>query len=148
MQLLRHQPVELLEAHDQRPPFVGIDTVGLVIHHDSRMRMHARDAHLDRGKIAAPDRILLGHPVDACDLGFDLHRAFQRARRRDGFARHRAQAAQAKLVTRVPIAAHPLARRHRIRAGRASQTIDRADQCGRRQIEHALACPDHVLGGL
>ena len=78
------------------------------------------------------------------DLRLDLHRAFQRARRCDGFAAQRRQAADAELVLLVPVAALELARRHRVRTGGARQPVDGADQLRRGQVQHALARPDHV----
>ena len=81
LQLLRCKAVELLKAHDQRPPSVGINAVGLAVHHDFRMRVHAGDANLDRRKTAAPDFVFLRHLVDMRDLCLDLHRALRGARR-------------------------------------------------------------------
>src|ERR1035437_9677546 len=52
LQFFRRESVELLKAHDQRPPFVGIDAVGLALHHDLGVRVHAGDADLDRHEIA------------------------------------------------------------------------------------------------
>jgi hypothetical protein len=77
--------------------------------------------------------------MDLGDLGFDLCRAFQRARCGNRLARHRRQAAEAELVALMPIAAHRLAWRHRVRPGGARQPVDGADQRGRRQVEHAFA---------
>ena len=97
LQLFGRQPVELLKAHDQRPPFVGIDAVGLSFHHDARMRMHAGDPHLDRRMSPRQTLSSCAISCDLRDLGFDLHRTFQRARCRDGFAWHRRQAARSNL---------------------------------------------------
>src|SRR5450432_3338931 len=63
LQPLRRKAVELLKAHDQRPPFVGIDAMGLAVHHDSRMR-----ANLDCHEVAAPDFVFLRHSMDLRDL--------------------------------------------------------------------------------
>jgi drug/metabolite transporter (DMT)-like permease len=93
LQLFRRETIKLLEAHDQRPPFVGVDAVGLALHHHLRMRVHAGDTNLDRREIAAPNLVLLRHLVHMRDLGLDLHRAFRGAWRCDRFAPQRRQAA-------------------------------------------------------
>ena len=100
--------------------------------------MHAGDAHLDRAG-AAPDFSSCASLVHVGELGLQLHRAFQRPRCGHGMAAQRGQAAEIEFVLLVPVAAHDFPARHRIGARGPREPIDRADERGGRQIEHAFA---------
>ena len=91
--------------------------------------MHAGDANLDRAG-AAPDFFVLRQFMHISEFGLKLHRAFQRPRRGHGIAAQRRQAAEAKLVLLVPVAALDLSGRDRIGARGPRKAIDRADQIG------------------
>ncbi len=58
------EAVEMLEAHYQRPPFVGIDTVQVAIEKYAFMQMNALDAHLNRYDPSRLRRVVLCNVVN------------------------------------------------------------------------------------
>ena len=62
-QLTISQSVELLKAHDQRPPLIGVDAVGKPFHHDARCDMDPLDADLKRTQ---PPWHGLSSPMPCC----------------------------------------------------------------------------------
>jgi hypothetical protein len=108
VELSRRKPVELLEAHDERPPLVRVDAVALAFHEEALLHVHALDAHQHRERPAAPPRIVLGQRKRRIELRLELHRAFEHARRADRLGGHRRQPCDAELVTLIAIAAMQL----------------------------------------
>ena len=78
----RTEPVELLKTQDQRPPFVGIDTIRFAVHHDRFIDMHALHPDLDHTVRAAQRGVILRQAMHRLDHGLKLHRAFADARAR------------------------------------------------------------------
>src|SRR4029450_8129671 len=63
MQLMRRKSVKLLKAHDQRPPFVWIDPVGIVAHQNGFCEMCAIDACVDWRRSPSPHRSMSARSV-------------------------------------------------------------------------------------
>jgi hypothetical protein len=105
----RQQTIEALEAHDQRPPFVGIDAVRLARHQNIGMQRNAQNTNLE-GTIAPRT---ISYP---CDNGFHLHGTSEHTRRTHSERRDRRETGDLELVLFMRIAARLFRSRDRIRA--------------------------------
>jgi hypothetical protein len=79
MQLTRPKPIELLKAHDQGPPFIGIDMVRLARREQHFLHVHALDTHLEDLDSAAQLLVGLGEIAHDFDGRFQLNGAFKDA---------------------------------------------------------------------
>src|ERR1700749_5165578 len=108
MQLSRAQPVELLEAHDERTPSVRVYTILLPRHKDRVAEVNV--LHSDFDVVYSPAQCLIVHPkvLNCLDDCLELDRALANAR---GFNRSRrlgGESTHTKLVAHMLIAARHL----------------------------------------
>jgi hypothetical protein len=63
MDLARRQSIELLEAHNERSPLVGVDPVGMSFQQKRCFDVHAANANLADTNPTSLARIALRQPV-------------------------------------------------------------------------------------
>ncbi|AGM06922.1 hypothetical protein AORI_4337 [Amycolatopsis keratiniphila] len=142
---LRAEAVELLEAHDERPPPVGVDPVFGARHPHVVVNVDTLDAHLEHEHAAALFRIVLGEGVHGLDDGLHRHRAFRDTGRPDRLRADRGEPGAGELVRFVPVAAFVLTGRDRIGSGGQRQPVDGGRQRVGREIQNTFTVAHEIL---
>jgi hypothetical protein len=68
---------EISKAHDEWPPFVGVDAVGIAIPEDRWGQKNPLNAHLEDDRAASYPVVVLGKVTPVLDLGFEVNGAFE-----------------------------------------------------------------------
>ena len=121
---LGSESVELLEAHDQRPPRVRVDAVTRSRQPDLFVHVHPLDPDFERHDAASLRLVVLRHQMLCLDDGFHDHRALGDSGRRHSFGRGRGEPGQVELVRLEPVATVDLAGRNGILACGQRQPIN------------------------
>src|SRR5947208_2858629 len=92
------QAKELLKAHDQRPPFVGVDPVWIAVGEDGGLYKNALNAQFEKDAAASECRIAVGHVVSVLNDRFHLDRTFLGARWVDRLRRNRSEPCRPEFI--------------------------------------------------
>ena len=130
---------EVLEAHDQRAPALGIDPVPVPGEPHRVGHVHPQDPHLERHRPSPPRRIAHRQRMYRRQLRLEVDRALRHARGCHQLARDRREAGVRELVLHMPVAVGGLPFRHGVRPRGPRQPVHRPDLFHRRQAEDALA---------
>ena len=80
----RAQPIELLKAHNERPPFVRIDSIAFARHQHPFIDVNPLHTHLNALTGPFLIHIIVGDAVDGLDTRFELHWTLDNPRCCDG----------------------------------------------------------------
>lgn len=145
---LRTKTVKLLKTHDQRPPSIRIDVIRTTGNPNRVMHENPLNPHLDSHDPPTLSRILLSNRMHSLDNSLHGDRTLGNPRRRNGFRRNSSQPGSGKLVRDMEVPPLHLPIRNRVGTGGQRQPIHRGGQRIRRQVQHAFARTQQVLGGL
>jgi len=114
---------EVLEAHDQGPPAVGVDPAGVPGEPDAGVHVHRSDPDLDREGAAAGLRVIPAEGMRGHQSGLEVDRALGDPLRADGDRVSRSQAGRAAAGTGGIDSLNEIIRRrlHGDKAGGAGQ---------------------------